>query len=504
MMSVKVTNAVTKWYEVIVPWVPWHSNWGEQWIPEFRIFLAGPGENADTVEYDLDYFDQSPSGVGGQNNLSHYKVTGEVKVIGLLEPDSVEVQWSGPESPFPQYVVVKDTKGELIWSGNCAMTEGLSVSYTPPDKTYHRSTTISARWEESNAKVRVVIRDEWNQGFGWQVAETKHESDSIREVAEIPSRPVNWAYYAMDDYLFDNICEQAEHDGGLAPFGVMCLEASQTARFLDVNGIAYLKDAFAIVKFACSLAQGASGAAKNFNRAYSYGKAALACKNGKAAWRNAKPALKDAASLYLANHYGTRLTIKDTIEIANAIDERAPKSAGQNRQRVGASSTGSLDWTFPVERPHKVSHVAFRRRATLDIAIRDYETAWFCDKLTMIKRSLYELDLWPSASNLWDMVPFSFVFDWFGPIGAEFEYQEKLGYMRTLPIFRTFCSTTCAFSVEFLPDSGLEGKLKYHCYKRQCLSAPPPPPLTADTKPLSLPNWKNGIEAGALVTTMTL
>jgi hypothetical protein len=56
----------------------------------------------------------------------------------------------------------------------------------------------------------------------------------------------------------------------------------------------------------------------------------------------------------------------------------------------------------------------------------------------MTKRALYEADLWPTAANLWDMVPFSFVADWLGPTGEEFEYQEKVGYMRTLPILRTF------------------------------------------------------------------
>jgi hypothetical protein len=140
----------------------------------------------------------------------------------------------------------------------------------------------------------------------------------------------------------------------------------------------------------------------------------------------------------------------------------------------------------------------------MDIAVRDWESSWFIDKMKMTKRALYEADLWPTAANLWDMVPFSFVADWLGPTGEEFEYQEKVGYMRTLPILRTFCSSKATFSVEFLRDSGFEGKLMYTVYQRQCTSAPPPPPLTANAALVHLPNWKNGIEAGALVTSMKL
>jgi hypothetical protein len=500
-MSINVKYVASDYFNVQIHEVWYHTNWGTQYFPTLNLLVPGASGQGNDYTLDIDTFQQAASPVNGQNDLFHSKVRGDVTVRGAFGPDQIKETWSDPIYPWPRETRVYAKDGSVIWSGDVVLAEG-GRSFIPPDTQYHRLTTFTVSWIEEGTKVRIVIRDEWSQGFGWETDEQSFITDEVQLVASYPLPIVDWNWFRMDPQLYGSLCSVAEYDG-MKSFGTMCLEAAQTARFCDVNGIAYLKDAFELVKFATGLAQGASGLAKNLDHALSFGKAAIACKNGKQLWRHAKPALKDAASLYLANHYGTRLTVKDTIEIANALDELAPP-VGQQTQRVGSSENHSVDWSFPTKHPHKISHVALRRRATMDIAVRDWESAWFIDKMKMTKRALYEADLWPTASNLWDMVPFSFVADWFGPTGEEFEYQEKVGYMRTLPILRTFCSSKATFSVEFLRDSGFEGKLMYTVYQRQCTSAPPPPPLTANAALVHLPNWKNGIEAGALVTSMKL
>jgi hypothetical protein len=278
-------------------------------------------------------------------------------------------------------------------------------------------------------------------------------------------RPAEYLYpwetprYEALTWYADQICA----------FGDLSAEAAKSVRALDINSIAYLKDFAELGKLARSLTSFAN----------------LPAKGGKAV-------AKAAASTYLAAHYGAKLTVKDTLEIAGAIDKL--DAEGFDTQRIGAFKHFTFEdgngWLYSCD-----------LRLTGYIDSLSKEVLSVTDTMKRAKRSLYEADLVPSLANIWDMVPFSFVVDWFVPIGEGAERLETIGHIQTLPVQALFYTRklTWAEPVDFITSTGdrISGNASCKTYYRQCTDTFAIPPLRADLNPKGVTHhW---IESTALL-----
>lgn len=175
----------------------------------------------------------------------------------------------------------------------------------------------------------------------------------------------------------------------------LAYEAVQNANYVAINSIAYIRDLPELFGELKALRQ------------------VLGDPKDPKAW----------ASLILSANYGTRLTIHDTAELINAII-RAARSAHKAdkrqfatlRSRSGYSVTGPGLMSGHRELHYKIYHKRLPNEAT------------------SIVDSLYRWDLLPTAGNIWDLIPYSFVIDWFVNIGDGLELADATLYAQTLDV----------------------------------------------------------------------
>jgi hypothetical protein len=246
--------------------------------------------------------------------------------------------------------------------------------------------------------------------------------------------------------------------------GDLSRDAAQSIRICDINGIAYLKDFVEVASLAKSLlaVTGLNAVSK---------------------------APKILSSLYLAVHYGVRLTLRDTEELAEGIDDI---DFEHSYQSLGAQKT--LQMELPGQ-PETLVNCTQR----LSGKIRNFteEQLYFLDKLKKARRALFELDLAPTVSNVWDMIPYSFLVDWFIPIGDQAEVLESRSYLQTLLVHKLFYSDTYQWSQHInevsLNGNYYVGRLQYRYYERFCTDEFVNPSLSHPSTPEANPvHWIEG------------
>ena len=158
-------------------------------------------------------------------------------------------------------------------------------------------------------------------------------------------------------------------------WGEMAADAYSSVPFFKSNGIAYAKD----------IANLRQSALSTLNLLTSFSK------EGRLA--------KKAADLFLSFYYGWRLMIGDTEELVSSYKKAA--SLRSNRCRC----TSRRSWEA-----RGASYVA-----TLQCYYKRYAKASGLDAFIL------DNDLTLTPENLWDLVPFSFVVDWFTNIGNVLE-----------------------------------------------------------------------------------
>lgn len=160
-------------------------------------------------------------------------------------------------------------------------------------------------------------------------------------------------------------------DMGKVNWGELAADAYDSVPFFKSNGIAYAKDISCLQKDAFSTLSLLTSLSK---------KGQLA---------------KKAANLFLSFYYGWRLAAKDTEELVSAYRKRA--SLTSNRSKCTSQRT----WVT-----RNAKYVA-----TLQCYYKRYAKASGLDQFIL------DNDLTLTPENLWDLVPFSFVVDWFTGIG---------------------------------------------------------------------------------------
>jgi hypothetical protein len=266
--------------------------------------------------------------------------------------------------------------------------------------------------------------------------------------------------YARQNSLFQHLCERADD---VCAFGDLSAEAADSIRALDINTAQYAKDLLAIKELATGLTSLASPG------------------------KGLKSISKKAAKTFLAAHYGLRLTVADTQKVAEAIGRI---DTTHTVQRVGASRHLVIDLPGRPEVPVSVS-----LRLTAVVNSLSNEDLSVVDSFKRVDRGLYELDLMPTASNIWDAIPFSFVVDWFAPIGSSLEVKEKQGYVSSLNVRKAFYSRKFEWALRYKSQDdsyALSGDLVFKIYERTCQDFLAIPPMRVDNPKGLSGHWVEG------------
>lgn len=199
-------------------------------------------------------------------------------------------------------------------------------------------------------------------------------------------------------------------------FGELHYRAISKIDAIDVNGLAYLSDLKKILEDIKSLISLLSG----------------------------KATLHSISSAYIAYKYGMRLTIADTREYVDAI--HCIKRSGVSATDKWLSSIGSA-----------VSCTSTIRYKNRDGVFED------------IYQFFRYLDLLVSPENLWDLIPYSFVVDWFVDIGGILSRLDQLDLITHLNIDEVYDSYTSVGTVQASTFChGIVGLLQFKRYKRHC------------------------------------
>jgi hypothetical protein len=132
---------------------------------------------------------------------------------------------------------------------------------------------------------------------------------------------------------------------------------------------------------------------------------------------------KTWTNVWFQYRYGIRLTTLDTIEILKSIADHL-------------DSDEIPDWAFArsmckrvVEYDGIVYEGVFHQKVYFDYRFRGTNSKY--KKLYSVLR---KIDLWPSLYNIWDLLPYTFVVDWFLPIGDFLEGVDELVDEVILPV----------------------------------------------------------------------
>lgn len=185
-----------------------------------------------------------------------------------------------------------------------------------------------------------------------------------------------------------------------------------------------------------------------------------------------KGELSKLSSLFLSFHYGYKLLLSDT---ASLMSELAKYSARTSTlSRLSASDTSQFDIGSTVV--HYSVYYEQYANCSPDAAMLD----------------ILDLDL--SPSNIWDLIPYSFVVDWFIGIGDWLDNIEK--YYKLTNTHKVRGGILSWKTDMFLPNT-LNGR--YHSYQRDCSVGAITPTFSPTlSNPGSDPTrW---VEAGALIS----
>lgn len=150
---------------------------------------------------------------------------------------------------------------------------------------------------------------------------------------------------------------------------------------------------------------------------------------------------KNISSLYLTGKYGLRLTAQDTYELVRSVvrELKSPSS------RLYSTARGS----------------AFGSNSECHCKLYyDLENA---DAFSKAMFSLQSWDLFPSLENVWDIIPYSFVVDWFVDIEGFLQAIDARTLMSTMNIFRVLYSEKFSWRIDLSALAGFRTTGNVRC-----------------------------------------
>jgi len=241
------------------------------------------------------------------------------------------------------------------------------------------------------------------------------------------------------------------------PFGDLAMEASQKTLRNDVNMIAFIRD----------------------------------LKNPKALIPKLKNlrSVKTHAGNYLGVKYGVLPTADDLTNIVESLKKVSPflDKNGFTIQTAVAVSRSTIQVAGkPTD---------FELEQRIKIAI-DNEDVDFSDLIQRIESAGFL----PTFENIWDLVPYSFVLDWFINVGDFLERVDtRLRLLRLNIRYATMSSKSSkSFSLNIPLKYATAGKLTIQRYDRWTQDHSPVPPLLSESTITAQNHW---LEGSALIIT---
>lgn len=200
-----------------------------------------------------------------------------------------------------------------------------------------------------------------------------------------------------------------------------------------------------------------------------------------------KKTLKTASRLYLSWKYGVRLTVSDVLEMVGAVPRYLHSTSKQYR------------WTRARE---SVTSTAIGSIGSVRRDIYHYKVYYdpIDTKLMSLVNQLWSVGLFPSLQNSWDLIPYSFVVDWFADVSEKLDAYDAATYWSTVRVLGALSSTKTIYeglpASEVLPGlrdcSGIISVSEYRRFRSDALVTPT---FFSDTPR----EFKNYAEATALL-----
>lgn len=179
------------------------------------------------------------------------------------------------------------------------------------------------------------------------------------------------------------------------PWGELAQRAVSSLDSLDINGLAYVSEAIN--------------------------------------WRQLLPPVKDFkklsnpkswANIYLWLRYGLSLSYRDTMKVIKALPRllTGARDLKGKKQRLRARTTQSIN----------DGHRTWTRTLALRVVCDTYPSS--LRKIGQTIDNLYSLDVMPTLGNIWDLIPMSFVVDWFIPVSEVLENIDTRGRLQSFSI----------------------------------------------------------------------
>ena len=255
---------------------------------------------------------------------------------------------------------------------------------------------------------------------------------------DIRSRVPNFNGYTYDD-VFATICimlkdliEEVQIVRCTTEYWQISLsdclvDALNGLRLLQIDSIAYLRDA------------------ADLSRALSIFREIKRRPLSKKTW----------ADTFLTYRYGLRLFAKDTSSIAKAIVKEVNRSTepfqtarGMRKRSVKAVFGNDIEQT---------------------IRTKVYADNYSLGDMKLITAAK-SIDLYPSLSNIWDLIPYSFVVDWFLPAGDILGKLDAQSYVQVLHT-RSCVASVKSTKLDHISGAfNYSGDIKITCYQRKVLT----------------------------------
>lgn len=247
-------------------------------------------------------------------------------------------------------------------------------------------------------------------------------------------------------------------------WGDLAQDAANNTRRLDINTPAYIADFFKVKDLVKSFAGLATG----------------------------KLTAKKLSSAFLAFQYGIKLTYLDTKEISKAL-QRTLIMVDDLPFQVARSRASE---TFKVTRGVGAVPLFGERQLNFKLYYNPLDND-FVESV----RSMMSWDLFPTLSNVWDYIPFSFVVDWFVKVQDHLERIDHNTYISTLRVLSCIMTTRTSLTVPAgillgaIPGGMVTGDLTLIYYDRK-VEPVAPSPISRFDLPRSFNHW---IEGAALL-----
>jgi hypothetical protein len=269
-------------------------------------------------------------------------------------------------------------------------------------------------------------------------------------------------------------------------WGDLCQEAVQDAQAVDVNSLQLVREIF-------ELKDSVIAALRLIRK---------------------KADVKSLSKLWLSLKYGLRLTAKDSKEIADATSKAMEPMVATARALTPIGTLTSPRWSW--SKNYRYCRARSSREFVISSGLlqscsvgQQYNYKVYYDpvdsKFNDCIRKLMDWDVFPTLQNIWDLIPLTFVLDWFVDFENYFNIVDSAEYATLLNVLEVIKTRkTTFFSVpldRFLPIAKegqvVIGNVEYSRYERLIV-----PYLTIPRLRLETPqNFHNFVELFAIVVT---